>query len=95
MRALIQRVSFANVEVEGERVGEIEKGMMVLVGVGKEDTLDDGGVGFGRIGIRLFRAFSSSKISRSFATVSGGPAAIRQGRIDSGAFRTSKSRETR
>ena len=41
MRALIQRVSFANVEVEGERVGEIEKGIMVLVGVGKEDTLDD------------------------------------------------------
>ena len=30
MRALIQRVSHASVTVEGERVGEIEKGLLVL-----------------------------------------------------------------
>ena len=38
MRALIQRVSHASVTVEGERVGEIEKGLLVLLGVGPQDT---------------------------------------------------------
>ena len=38
MRALIQRVRHASVTVEGERVGEIEKGLLVLLGVGPQDT---------------------------------------------------------
>lgn len=37
MRALIQRVSHASVTVEGERVGEIEKGLLVLLGVGPQE----------------------------------------------------------
>ena len=41
MRALIQRVSHASVTVEGERVGEIEKGLLVLLGVGPQDTEND------------------------------------------------------
>ena len=38
MRALIQRVSHASVTVEGECVGKIEKGLLVLLGVGPQDT---------------------------------------------------------
>ena len=38
MRALIQRVSHAGVTVEGECVGKIEKGLLVLLGVGPQDT---------------------------------------------------------
>ena len=38
MRALIQRVSYASVTVEGECVGKIEKGLLVLLGVGPQDT---------------------------------------------------------
>jgi D-tyrosyl-tRNA(Tyr) deacylase len=38
MRAVIQRVSRAQVRVEGEIVGEIGKGLLVLLGVGKGDT---------------------------------------------------------
>lgn len=38
MKLVIQRVTHANVVVEGEIIGEIGKGFMVLVGVGKEDT---------------------------------------------------------
>ena len=42
MRALIQRVSHASVTVEGERVGEIEKGLLVLLGVGPQDSMTSG-----------------------------------------------------
>lgn len=41
MRAVIQRVSKASVTVDNKTVGEIEKGLLVLLGVGKEDTISD------------------------------------------------------
>lgn len=41
MRAVVQRVSQANVSVEGSAVGEIEKGIMVLVGVQEGDSQED------------------------------------------------------
>jgi D-tyrosyl-tRNA(Tyr) deacylase len=37
MKALVQRVSQAAVDVEGERVAQIGPGMLVLLGVGRED----------------------------------------------------------
>jgi D-aminoacyl-tRNA deacylase len=40
MRALVQRVSQAAVEVEGERVAQIGAGMLVLLGVGREDGVE-------------------------------------------------------
>lgn len=41
MRAIIQRVSQANVKIKGKLVGEIGEGLLVLLGVGKEDTEED------------------------------------------------------
>lgn len=38
MRAVIQRVSRAKVTVDGETVGEIGRGLLVLLGVSVEDT---------------------------------------------------------
>jgi D-aminoacyl-tRNA deacylase len=38
VRALVQRVSQAAVDVEGEKVAQIGPGMVVLVGVSREDT---------------------------------------------------------
>ena len=41
MRAVIQRVSRAQVSVDGEVCGRIENGLLVLLGVGKADTESD------------------------------------------------------
>jgi len=38
MRAVVQRVSSARVEVEGEVTGSIGRGLLVLLGVGQGDT---------------------------------------------------------
>ncbi|MGB8659676.1 MAG: D-aminoacyl-tRNA deacylase [Candidatus Acidiferrum sp.] len=38
MRAVVQRVSRARVTVEGRVTGEIGAGLMILLGVGREDT---------------------------------------------------------
>ena len=38
MRALIQRVTSANVKVDGEIVGKIGKGFLVFLGIYEEDT---------------------------------------------------------
>ena len=38
MRAVIQRVKEARVEVEGEVTGRIGEGMLILLGAGKDDT---------------------------------------------------------
>ena len=38
MRAIVTRVSSASVTIEGKTAGAIEKGFLVLLGVGPEDT---------------------------------------------------------
>ena len=43
MRALLQRVSFASVEIEGHIHGKIDYGLVLLIGVTHEDTIDDVG----------------------------------------------------
>ena len=42
MRALIQRVLEAKVVVEGQTTGEIQHGLLVFLGLGKSDTLEQG-----------------------------------------------------
>ena len=41
MKAVIQRVSKASVDVEGQTIGKIGKGFMVLLGVHEDDTQED------------------------------------------------------
>jgi D-tyrosyl-tRNA(Tyr) deacylase len=42
MIALIQRVSEAQVRVEGELIGAIDRGVLALIGVQREDSAQDG-----------------------------------------------------
>ena len=41
MKIVVQRVSEASVKVEGKTVGEIKKGLLLLVGIDEEDTHED------------------------------------------------------
>lgn len=42
MRLVIQRVSRAEVRIAGEVVGRIDRGLVVLVGIEAQDTMEDG-----------------------------------------------------
>ena len=42
MRALLQRVLEAKVVVDGQTTGAIEKGILVFLGIGKDDSLEKG-----------------------------------------------------
>ena len=41
MRAVIQRVTRGSVTIDGEIVGEIQNGLVVLLGVARDDTKED------------------------------------------------------
>lgn len=41
MRAIIQRVNFAKVYTNGVKIADIDKGVLILLGVGNDDSLDD------------------------------------------------------
>lgn len=40
MRFLIQRVTNASVQIDGELTGEIQNGFLVLIGISNEDTIE-------------------------------------------------------
>jgi D-aminoacyl-tRNA deacylase len=71
MRAVVQRVSRARVTVGGEIVGEIGRGLLVLLGVGAGDTRADADyLAEKTIGLRIFED-AGGKMNLSVAEVSG------------------------
>jgi D-tyrosyl-tRNA(Tyr) deacylase len=71
MRAVIQRVLQAKVTVEGRQVGKIEKGLLVYLGVGKEDTVRDAQFMADKlVNLRIF-ADEAGKMNRSVQDVGG------------------------
>lgn len=71
MKAVIQRVTEASVEVEGRIVGQIRSGLVVLLGVAKGDGESDGRYLVEKI--RTLRIFSDEqgKMNRSLVDVGG------------------------
>ena len=78
MRAVVQRVSRARVEVEGRTTGEIGEGLLVLVGVAKTDAEADAAQLAEKIaGLRLFND-DNGKMNRSVEEVGGAVLVVSQ-----------------
>jgi D-tyrosyl-tRNA(Tyr) deacylase len=71
MKAVIQRVKSARVSIDGETKGEIDQGLVVFLGVGKEDGPQDVDYLASKIsGLRIFPD-PSGKFDRSVTDVGG------------------------
>ena len=71
MKFVIQRVTSADVKVDGETLGEIEKGFMVLIGVSDNDTKEIADKMVKKlVGLRIFED-EQGKTNLSLADVGG------------------------
>ncbi|MDF1693329.1 MAG: D-aminoacyl-tRNA deacylase [Zhongshania sp.] len=78
MKALLQRVKFARVEVDGECVGEIAQGLLVFLGLEKHD--DEAAISKMMTRLLQYRVFSDSngKMNQSVVDVAGGVLLVSQ-----------------
>jgi D-tyrosyl-tRNA(Tyr) deacylase len=71
MKAVIQRVTRASVEVDGVVIGRIDTGLLVLLGVAKEDSEADAQYLMDKlIGLRIF-SDTEGKMNRSIIDIGG------------------------
>ena len=78
MRAVVQRVTSAQVTVEGELTGKIDGGLCVLVGVGKNDVAADATTLADKIvNLRIFED-DAGKMNLSLLDVGGALLAVSQ-----------------
>src|SRR5271170_2281207 len=78
MRAIVQRVSRAQVAVDGEIVGEVGRGLLVLLGVTHADTEADADYLADKIaGLRVFED-ENGKMNLDTAAVGGGILVVSQ-----------------
>ena len=78
MRALVQRVKYARVRVAGETVGEIGAGLLILLGIGAEDTEKEAAfVADKCANLRIFED-DAGKMNRSLLDTGGGALVISQ-----------------
>ena len=78
MRAVVQRVSQARVTVQGEVTGKIDRGLLVLIGVGSADTESGADYLADKIvGLRIFED-AQGKMNLGVADVGGSVLAVSQ-----------------
>jgi D-tyrosyl-tRNA(Tyr) deacylase len=78
MRAVVQRVSRAKVTVDGEITGEIGAGLLVLLGVSREDREADAEYLAGKVvGLRVFED-AEGKMNRAVGEIGGAVLAVSQ-----------------
>ena len=79
MRAVVQRVSSARVRIDGRVAGEIDRGLLLLIGVGRDDTADDVGYVVRKVlELRIFEGGDGKPMDRSVAEISGGVLVVSQ-----------------
>jgi D-aminoacyl-tRNA deacylase len=78
VKAVIQRVSLATVEVDGELVGRIDQGFLVLVGVGKGDGPAEAQALAARVANLRIIEDSAGKFNRSLLDSAGAALVVSQ-----------------
>lgn len=78
MKTVIQRVRRAAVQVEGEIVGAVDQGLLILLGVGHGDTLSEAKWLAERIAVLRIFADENDKFNRSLLDVEGGALVVSQ-----------------
>ena len=71
MKVVIQRVKNASVDIEGERVGQIQQGMLIFLGIHEEDTSKEIDYLVRKIcGLRIFED-ENEKMNYSISQIDG------------------------
>lgn len=78
MRAVIQRVKRASVRVDADVAGEIGSGLLVLLGVGKDDTEDDARYIADKLSVLRIFEDSDGKMNLSVRDVGGSVLVVSQ-----------------
>jgi D-tyrosyl-tRNA(Tyr) deacylase len=74
MRAVVQRVKMAKVVINSEKVAEIGRGLLIFLGVGEEDSIEN--AGFLASKIANLRIFSDSNEKMNLSVLDTGGAAL-------------------
>jgi D-tyrosyl-tRNA(Tyr) deacylase len=78
MRVLIQRVSEADVSIDGEVVGAVQRGLLVLCGIGEGDAAEDvEWIAQKVVQMRIF-ADENGRMNRSVLEIRGGILVVSQ-----------------
>lgn len=78
MKAVVQRVSRASVKVDGQTTGQIERGLLVLLGIGKSDTGNDSDWMINKLlALRIFPD-DAKNMNRSVTDIGGGILVVSQ-----------------
>lgn len=78
MKTVVQRVSRAAVRVDGQITGQIERGLLVLVGIGKSDTAADAEWMINKLlALRIFPD-DAKNMNRSVTDIAGGLLVVSQ-----------------
>jgi D-aminoacyl-tRNA deacylase len=78
MRLVIQRVSEASVSIDAQVVGQIDRGLLILVGIEAADTIDDANWLAGKlVQMRIF-SDSDGKMNLSLIDISGSALVVSQ-----------------
>ena len=71
MKLVVQRVTSASVEVDNEIIGEIQEGLMVLVGFGQNDTVREADYLAGKLAkLRIFED-ENGRMNKSVKDIGG------------------------
>ena len=79
MRAVVQRVNSARVRIDGRVAGEIGRGLLLLMGVGRDDTADDVAYVVRKVlDLRVFEGADGKPMDRSVVEIAGGVLVVSQ-----------------